>query len=78
MTDEIIDGTLKATSRVTLKDLKNKYEIDDVNYDYILNQSYNLMPILYIQYKGDFKIILKKIEEYQILLINDKKIKKKK
>ena len=74
---DVFDDCLKSTAKISLKKLKIEYDIDDLNSNYILNQSYKLMPILFIQYKADFKMILEKIEEYQILLIDDKQIKKK-
>jgi len=67
--NEIINAEFKSTTEVSLKDLKNNYEINDEKYNYVLEESYKLMPILLIQYNYDFKMMLEKIKEYQIILI---------
>jgi len=67
--NEIINAAFKSTTEVSLKDLKNNYEINDEKYNYVLEESYKLMPILLIQYNYDFKMMLEKIKEYQIILI---------
>ena len=75
MTD-IINIALESTAKVSLNKLKNDYDINDKNYNYILNQSLNLMPILFIQFKYDFVVISQNINKYQMLLIDELKIKK--
>ena len=75
MTD-IINIALESTVKVSLNKLKNDYDINDKNYNYILKQSLNLMPILFIQFKYDFVLISQNINKYQMLLIDELKIKK--
>jgi hypothetical protein len=54
---------------------KNNITIDDAKY--VLQQSEKLMPILLIQYKTDLNMICMKTKEYQRLLIQECKNKKK-
>jgi hypothetical protein len=54
---------------------KNNITIDDAKY--VLRQSEKLMPILLIQYKTDLNMICMKTKEYQRLLIQECKNKKK-
>jgi hypothetical protein len=54
---------------------KNNITIDDAKY--VLQKSEKLMPILLIQYKTDLNMICMKTKEYQRLLIQECKNKKK-
>ena len=54
---------------------KNNIAIDDAKY--VLQKSEKLMPILLIQYKTDLNMICMKTKEYQRLLIQECKNKKK-
>ena len=54
---------------------KNNITIDDAKY--VLRQSEKLMPILLIQYKTDLNMICMKTKEYQRLLIQECKNKRK-
>jgi hypothetical protein len=54
---------------------KNNITLDDAKY--VLQQSEKLMPILLIQYKTDLNMICMKTKEYQRLLIQECKNKKK-
>ena len=75
MTD-IINIALQSTVKVSLNKLKNDYDINDKNYNYILKQSLKLIPIMAIQFKYDFVLISQSINEYQMLLIDELKINK--